>query len=233
MLRPLKSFTLFFVPIAIGQASALFFSPSFAQQGPGYLHGKVEQKNVFHPTAPLTTPSGDDPFSGTGGDQFPAASQPPPPVEGHVGDTFSGPVPTQPRRVSASAQAFQESPELQIAWDAWHQRIGQAVFARFNNMSKAAFKYSEPLACKVSYTVTREGHLKDIKILDPSPNPMFNVLVTTAIKSINGDLELLQFPEGTRRTEVEKIGTFTQNYGVEGFRYTTGDKETVRAKGKQ
>ena len=134
---------------------------------------------------------------------------------------------------SAASQEMEEGPEMQVAWDAWHRRVGEAVFNRFNQMAKAAFKYSDQLACKVSYTVTRDGQIKDIKVLDQSPNIMFNTLVTTALKSLSGDIDLLQFPEGSRRQEVEKIATFTQNYGVDGFRSTVGDKEEVRAKGKQ
>src|SRR5262249_35500208 len=163
---------------------------------------------------------------------------PRPPAAGYgPGDSFSGtqPLPKQdpPRKASATSQQLDEGPEMQVAWDAWHRRVGGAGFNRFNSMSKATFKYSEPLACKVSYTVTREGQIKNITMLDRSPNQMFDLLVTTALKSLSGDYAVLQFPEGSRRTEVEKIATFTQNYGVEGFRSTTGDKEAVRAKGKQ
>ena len=100
-------------------------------------------------------------------------------------------------------------------------------------MSKAAFRYSEPLACKVSYTVTNDGDVKEIKIVEPSPNVMFNLLVTAVVKSLSTDKELLAFPDGSRRAKVEKSGTFTQNFGVEGFRYKTGDKESVQSKGKR
>lgn len=125
-----------------------------------------------------------------------------------------------------------QSPELQVAWDEWHHRLGEAVFSRFNALSKAAFKYSGPLACKVSYVVTSHAQIKDIKVVEPSADATFNVLVTAVLRSINGDRELLQFPEGSRRLDVEKVGTFTQNYGVEGFRYRTGDREAVRARAK-
>ncbi|MCI0353029.1 MAG: TonB C-terminal domain-containing protein [Acidobacteriales bacterium] len=200
----------------------------------GYLKGKVEQKNVAQPTRPPKIHEGGDPFSSSdnAGDPFGSEAQPPAPAKGVVtsDDRFASTAPPPPP-APTDGSAADQTPDMQLAWDAWHERIAAVLFNRFNFMAKAAFQYSPPLACRVSYTVTRDGQVKDIKMLEPSPNIPFNLLVTAVLKSIGGDKDLLKFPEGTRRTEVEKSGTFTQNYGVEGFKYTTGDKEAVRAKG--
>ncbi len=221
---------------SVGLAAFVFLAATSASPGigqPGYLQGTVEQKNVIQRSAPpVSLPGDDDPFSNpnAGGDPFNPATVTEQP--GGRGDMFAGSSPAPKKATVAKADPDNNNPELQVAWDEWHRRIAEAVFARFNQMSKTAFKYSEPLACKVSYTVTREGQVRDIKMLDQSPNMMFDLLVTTVLKSISGDIELLQFPEGSRRLQVEKTGTFTQNFGMEGFRIRTGDNEAVHGKGK-
>lgn len=63
-----------------------------------------------------------------------------------------------------------------------------------------------------------------------SGNMMFNLLIMTVLKSVNGDKELLKFPEGSHRTLVAKEGVFLQNYGRQGFRHTIGDSETIRTR---
>ncbi len=119
------------------------------------------------------------------------------------------------------------SPEMQLAWDEWHKRVAAAVYDRFNSIAQAAFKYSQPLACYVTYTVTRDGRIINLNVSQKSPNVPFNAMVVLVINSISGQTDLLCFPAGSRRTVVNKAGMFTQNYGVQGFKYTTGDRETL------
>ena len=96
--------------------------------------------------------------------------------------------------LSASQQQDPDSsPEMQLSWDAWHRRVAEALFTRFNFFAKAAFRYSPPLACVISYVVTREGQVVNVQMQQQSSNLMFNLLVSTVIKSINGDTTLLQF----------------------------------------
>jgi hypothetical protein len=120
------------------------------------------------------------------------------------------------------------SPELQLAWDAWHKRIAAAIFQRFDFFAHSAFKYSPPLMARIGYVVTSTGHIQNLNVVQHSSNPMFDLLITQCVKSLDGDSQLLKFPAGSRRMSVEKFGTFTQNYGLEGFKYTTGDRETIR-----
>ncbi len=119
------------------------------------------------------------------------------------------------------------TPEMQLAWDIWHQRVAQAIYQKWNFFASAAFKYSPPLAARAIYTVTRDGRITDVRLLQRSPNIMFNALILQSIKSMSGDLALLQFPSGSHRTTFYQTATFTQNVGPVGFRYTTGDRETI------
>lgn len=133
----------------------------------------------------------------------------------------------QQGNVEANQADPDNAPELQLAWDQWHRRVANAIYQRFNVMAQMAFKYSRPLAAYVTYVVTREGEITNVQLQQKSPNIAFNTLIILVVKSLSGQRELLQFPEGSRRFSVDKAGMFTQNYGMQGFKYTTGDKETV------
>lgn len=126
------------------------------------------------------------------------------------------------------AQDPDSSPELQLAWDAWHRRVAAAIYERFNAMAQLAFRYSRPLAAYVSYTVTRDGRVINVQLQQKSPNIAFNTMLLLVVNSLSGQRELLAFPQGSRRMTVEKGGMFTQNYGQQGFKFTTGDRETIR-----
>jgi hypothetical protein len=120
------------------------------------------------------------------------------------------------------------SPEMQLAWDAWHRRVAEAIYERYNAMAQLAFRYSRPLAAYVSYTVTRDNRIVNVQLQQKSPNIAFNVLILAVVNSISGQRDILAFPPGSRRMTVDKGGMFTQNYGQQGFKYVTGDRETIR-----
>lgn len=120
------------------------------------------------------------------------------------------------------------SEALQLAWDQWHHNVAQAVYQRYTTFSNMAFKRSPPLSVSVSYTVSRNCQVSNIIMTQKSPNFLFNTLILTVVKSLNNDVGLLTFPQGSRRMSVEKAGTFSVNTGVEGFKYLMGDKETIR-----
>jgi len=120
-----------------------------------------------------------------------------------------------------------ENPDMQLLWDAWHQRVANAIYERFSSMAQTAFKYSRPLGAYVSYVVTRDGRITNVQIQQKSSNIMFNTMLLMVVNSLNGQTQLLAFPPGSHRNTVEKGGMFTQNYGIQGFKFTTGDRETV------
>lgn len=138
----------------------------------------------------------------------------------------------QPFKQQVQQNDPDNSPDMQLAWDMWHKRVAEAIYTRFNFLAKLGFKHSPPLLCKVSYVVSRDGHIQNIQVTQKSTNVLFNVIVFQTVKSLDGDLNLLQFPQGSRRMFVPKVGTFTQNYGGDGFRYTVGDRETLQGQGR-
>lgn len=180
----------------------------------------------------------------------PTPAQPPPPLQGNLreqskrplqsmqprGNPFEGenePMPVMQQPPPQMQQQMQpqdpdSSPEMQVAWDLWHKRVASAIYTRFNFLAKLAFRHSPPLLCQVSYVVSRDGQIQNIQVQQKSTNVLFNVIVFQTVKSLNGDINLLQFPPGSRRMFVPKLGTFTQNYGGDGFKYTVGDRETLQ-----
>jgi len=121
------------------------------------------------------------------------------------------------------------SPEMQLAWDEWHKRVAGAIYQRYSTLSNAAFHSTgRPLMAVVDYVVTRDGRICNAHLIQASGNPVYNTLILGVVNSISGDMSILSFPPGSRRMMVEKSGTFSQNYGHEGFRYTTNDRETIR-----
>jgi hypothetical protein len=150
------------------------------------------------------------------------------PFEGEGENLPPMPIQQQPPPNRVMQNDPDSSPEMQLAWDLWHKRVAEAIFTRFNFLAKVAFRRSPPLLCKISYVVTRDGQIQNMHIQEKASNVLFNVIVFQTVKSLNGDFALLQFPQGSRRMFVAKNGTFTQNYGGDGFKYTVGDRETVR-----
>jgi hypothetical protein len=146
-------------------------------------------------------------------------------------------VPQQPKQMmqppmrSGAQQEQRNDPdgsaEMQLLWDAWHKRVAESIFARFNSLAQMAFKHSPPLACQVSYMVARDGRVGNVQVLQKSSNPIFNTMLLGVINSMNGN-PVLEYPPNSRRQFVEKTGTFTWNYGQQGFKYTTGDSERIQ-----
>jgi len=124
------------------------------------------------------------------------------------------------------------SAAMQLLWDAWHKRVAETIYVRFNSLAQMAFKHSQPLACQVSYMVARDGRVGNVQLLQKSGNPIFNTMLLGVINSMNGN-PVLEYPPNSRRQFVEKTGTFTWNYGQNGFKFTTGDRETIPGQGQQ
>jgi len=129
-----------------------------------------------------------------------------------------------------NAQDPDMTPDMQLAWDAWHKRVAAAVYTRYSVLSSSAFARSRPLEASASYVVTRDGRIINARLLIPSSNLVYNMLILGVINSISGDLSVLAFPPGSHRLMIEKSATFMQNCGNQGFKYVTGDRETVQQK---
>lgn len=134
----------------------------------------------------------------------------------------------QPQQMAVPADP-DSTPEMKLLWDAWHRRVAEAVFIRYSSLANAGFANSPPIAAIAAYSVSRDGRISNIHLNQKSPNPLFNACVMMAIQSLNGNMAVLQFPPNSRRMNVEKSGTFTQNYGQQiGFKSTVGDQETIQ-----
>lgn len=121
------------------------------------------------------------------------------------------------------------SQHMQIQWEMWHRRVAEAIFVRFDGVAQRAFAQSRPIACQAAYTVTRDKQIVNVRLLHKSNNIVFNSMLLMVLKSMNGN-PILDFPPGSRRQSVEKTGTFSRNCGVQGFKFTTGDAETIQGK---
>jgi|GEM_PF-5245812 len=121
-----------------------------------------------------------------------------------------------------------ESKEIELAWDAWHKRLAEAIYARFDLLALQKFNDSPPLGVKIRYVVTKDGRVEGLKVMQKSSDMIFDALACQAIMWQQRKPQLLKFPEGSTRQSVEKFATFTQNTGDEGIQATEGDKETVR-----
>ncbi len=149
----------------------------------------------------------------------------------------NNPPPQRQPPMQSSAQQQQQSNDpdgsaaMQLLWDAWHKRVAETIYVRFNSLAQMAFKHSQPLACQVSYMVARDGRVGNVQLLQKSNNPIFNTMLLGVINSMNGN-PVLEYPPNSRRQFVEKTGTFTWNYGQNGFKFTTGDKETIPGQGQ-
>lgn len=147
------------------------------------------------------------------------------------------PPPQRQPNLQSGTQANRNDPdsgsaEMQLLWDAWHKRVAESIFTRFNSLAQMAFKHSPPLACQVSYMVARDGRVGNVQVLQKSSNPIFNTMLLGVINSMNGN-PVLEYPPNSRRQFVEKTGTFTWNYGQQGFKYTTGDQERIQQQRNQ
>jgi hypothetical protein len=118
------------------------------------------------------------------------------------------------------------SEQMQLQWDLWHRRVAEAIFVKFDSVAQTQFAVSRPLACEASYTVTANGQIKDIRLLRKSDDMKYNMMLMMVLQQMNGN-PILQFPPGTHRQFVCKTGTFSRNCGVNGFKHTTNDRETI------
>jgi hypothetical protein len=192
--------------------------------------GAFDQTNVFggspKPFQMNADSEGNGDFNGKGmnpqaeGDQMPPTD---------MGTRDNAPMRSQTTTPSDDPE---KNGQMSLLWDAWHKRVAETIYTRFATSAQLLFKRSQPLACQVSYMVARDGRIGNVRILQPSANPIFNGMLLTVIKSIAGN-PVLEYPPNSKRQFVEKTGTFTWNYtGGQGFKYTTGDQETVKQKGR-
>jgi hypothetical protein len=190
------------------------------------LQGGVKETNTLNnsPKPGSNINAVTDPFGETQ-----APTQPPPSFALTTKHTAPSKKPFDLDANNNAAEANESSPAMKIAWNDWHKRVATNVFLRFSAMAKEAFPDTRPMNAAVAYTVTNDGHILNARLTAVDTDELYNLLCLTAVNSLNGNLEVLQFPKGSRRTKVDKSGTFCHNSGsdFEAFKTIQGDDETV------
>jgi hypothetical protein len=139
-----------------------------------------------------------------------------------------------PPQASNPEDPDENNPDMKLAWDMWHKRLAATIFDRFNHFAKAMFDKGPPMLAEVGYVVTRDGRVKDVMLRKPSQNGAFNQLAVQCVKSLDGNITVLQFPQGSRRMFVPKVGEFMKNYGlVAGYKYQKDDNEFIKGSSKK
>jgi hypothetical protein len=135
-------------------------------------------------------------------------------------------------KCAASVDDIDESPAMQKLWSAWHKRVAEIAYRRFIKSIEAGslFAHSPPLSCQVTYTVGTGARISDVRILQPSPDKSFDLMLIKVLQSFNGDPDL-KFPQDSRLQAVTKTGTFTWHYsGGHGFKGDFCPEEIFRLK---
>jgi len=134
---------------------------------------------------------------------------------------------TNSLKAASPSLESENSPAMQLQWDAWHKNVAKDIYYRFNIMASSQFRTRAPMLCRVSYVVTRSGEVNDVRILQSSNNKAFDFLVTSVIKA-TVHKNVLHFPALSQRQSVERTGTFTLNQTSHaGFDFKGGDRETI------
>jgi len=202
---------------------------------PGTRLNRTEVGNMtdpFNSSAPTTEDPADPPKFKL---ETVKTSSPPPPSADlePLNPTRAEPEPehAQPKtQTQTEPKDTDVSPQMKIAWAEWHKRVALAIFQRYSPLANAAFANSaRPLAAVASYVVTRDGRITNARLTEPNVNPVYNAIVLSAINSLNGNLQILQFPQGSRRITVDKASTFIQDnqQGLNRFKPIGIDDETI------
>lgn len=108
----------------------------------------------------------------------------------------------------APAKSEDLAPEMKN----WHNKIAAGIYDRFSQRIKSTNFKDQKFSCSVQYTVTANGTIKNIHVNRPSDNKAFDKLVVSCLRSFSGD-PLLNFPPGTKESQIQKTGVFLWNAG--------------------
>lgn len=132
--------------------------------------------------------------------------------------------------------------ELDIAWDAWRNRLMQAIQAntlnRINVHDDVQFvwdprtqmmqsRYPDGTAAWYSCSVLPNGRIVNIQITLSSRYPTYDQAVWQAINDLQGNF-ILQYPQGSRRQIVTQEGSVAKSAQTSTQRYQFGDVERQR-----
>ena len=150
-------------------------------------------------------------------------------------------VPTEKSEWASIGKKLASPKPSKLEWDMWHKSVAEAVYQKYRIDIKNA-NLHEHLIAKVSYTVTKNRKIINLKLVEKSKSKKFNKIILTAINSISNSHHL-KFPKFSTKKFVSKSGTFIWNgdtdNAVQSFLkgnsdtlrgYDLGEKETIKLK---
>lgn len=98
-------------------------------------------------------------------------------------------------------------------WTAWLDRLSAAVLKR-TSARKAIYQGSslETAVCQISFKITNDRLIHNIKIVRPSGNECFDSILSMSICEEEKTSDI-QFPNSSRRTCIEVVGDFSDLLG--------------------
>jgi hypothetical protein len=101
------------------------------------------------------------------------------------------------------------SAELKTAWVIWHKNVEQQIQKRFKEVAQKHF-HAQTLACRLVYSISINGRISNIRVIERSPGSNFHWVALMALNSMK-ESPILEFPKGSGRRVVEKSSTFKLN----------------------
>ncbi|MBS1993699.1 MAG: energy transducer TonB [Cyanobacteria bacterium SZAS LIN-3] len=95
-------------------------------------------------------------------------------------------------------------------WDEWHKRVAAWIDARFQKQALQQFKAAPPMRSRVSYMVSRDGRVGNVRVLSSSGNALYDRMLLSIVRSLAHQPVLL-FPPDSKREFVEKTASFDWN----------------------
>jgi len=96
---------------------------------------------------------------------------------------------------------------MKSAWNSWQRTFEDAACIQFANLSKLHTKTKKGLKCEIVYTVSNDGSVTDIFVLQTSGDQLFDNKVRAALVLMSYK-PFVQFPTGSKRFYVKKSTIF-------------------------
>ncbi len=110
---------------------------------------------------------------------------------------------SRPAANEETAQADpDDTPEMRALWDKWHEKIKMALNQQLIVTAIKHYRHRGLKSCKIACTVSKEGQISNIRILQASNDSIFDTKLVASIKELSG-YPILRFPPGSKRESVE------------------------------
>lgn len=102
--------------------------------------------------------------------------------------------------------------EAGIDWNTWQKRVDLAIQKRSENSCASCVGLSPWLIAKVIFVVTKAGEIKRVTVIETSRHRLFDAIVCQSVRSVNRDMALLAFPQGSTKDFIIKTGSYAAPY---------------------